>query len=179
MGSSPIAVSDDLLGEVGEKEADAKGMGEAMASDDLIPGFGVSDPPENNRMTAETTCPQELNISSNKSVPNLLDDDPFVVLKSNPSLPYSSSSRLFTDNIGMPPNSPSNGVAFMMNFHFQVVKIEKIRAHCKQDNSPKAPLLKKSRSTNSLTSTGLLILIVLLEKDASTHLQVLMKLLPW
>uniref|UniRef100_A0A5B7AKI9 Putative auxilin-related protein 1 n=1 Tax=Davidia involucrata TaxID=16924 RepID=A0A5B7AKI9_DAVIN len=97
--SAPI---DDLFGNFGglglELNSSKRNSGDveknAPEFDDLIPGFGGSSPPKN-RVNSETTQPQQSSGRSAKSTSNLAED-PFVVLESSSSPPYTSSG-LFSD----------------------------------------------------------------------------------
>ncbi|CAN6476092.1 unnamed protein product [Victoria cruziana] len=117
-GSVPSRASkapqyDDLLGELGgtgigldTKKSTAQTTSSGPVFDDLIPGFGVTDPP-----SKKNREPKEANhfdsSASHKTTPSAADD-PFVILESNSTPPQSSG--LFTDpleHINVPSNSAS------------------------------------------------------------------------
>ncbi|XP_065875310.1 auxilin-related protein 1 [Euphorbia lathyris] len=91
---------DDLLGNIGKKEAQhkreaSKAETDSAAFDDLLPGFGSSSSPSISRSTSESSQAHKPSANSGKTASSVMED-PFAVLEST-STPAASSGGLYTD----------------------------------------------------------------------------------
>ncbi|KAF3781647.1 Auxilin-related protein 1 [Nymphaea thermarum] len=143
---------DDLLGELGGtgigsegKKSTAQTTSSGPAFDDLIPGFGVADPPSKKNREPKEAKPFESS-ASHKSTPSA-SDDPFVILESNSTPPQSSG--LFTDpleHINITSNSASMKDSSSANGRF-------FRENDVFDGFPKSvPLFSSEKEKNSSTT---------------------------